>query len=133
MCVVVTKPPLVYGHQKFKTGAIRSFDNTLAYLSDFGGKWAAPGSNRWEANGMFGNNVIFASEVGNYHNTDPWHAHDNNLFANKSVAITGNGKTYDLVEWQKLDPSNHDVGSTFSARTPSGAEIIAMAKKTLGF
>jgi hypothetical protein len=34
----------VYGHQKFKTGAIRSYGNVIAYASEFGGKWKTPGA-----------------------------------------------------------------------------------------
>ena len=47
----------VYGHQKFKTGAIRSFGNVLAYVSSFGGSWPTPGTISDEPNVMFNNQV----------------------------------------------------------------------------
>ena len=49
----------VYGHQKFKTGAIRSYGNVIAYASEFGGKWKTPGTIADEPNAMFDNKVWF--------------------------------------------------------------------------
>ena len=34
----------IYGHQKFKVGAIRSYGNVIAYASGFGEKWKSPGN-----------------------------------------------------------------------------------------
>lgn len=42
----------VYGHQKFKTGAIRSYGNVIAYASEFGGHWKTPGTIADEPNAM---------------------------------------------------------------------------------
>jgi hypothetical protein len=49
----------VYGHQKFKVGAISSVGNILAYVTDFGGKWAAPGEEALAPNLMLDNTVVF--------------------------------------------------------------------------
>ena len=48
------KPTLRFpGHQKFKTGVIRSFGNVIAYASGFGEKWKSPGTIVDEPNVMY--------------------------------------------------------------------------------
>lgn len=53
----------IYGHQKFKTGAIRSYGNVIAYASEFGGKWKTPGTIADEPNAMFDNQVWFVDNA----------------------------------------------------------------------
>ena len=53
----------MYGHQKFKTGAIRSYGNVIAYASEFGGKWKTPGTIADEPNAMFDNKVWFVDNA----------------------------------------------------------------------
>ena len=53
----------VYGHQKFKTGAIRSYGNVIAYASEFGGHWKTPGTIADEPNAMFDNKVWFVDNA----------------------------------------------------------------------
>ena len=146
----------VYGHQKFKTGAIRSYGNVIACkrarislgvsllifqlgsvislctdASEFGGHWRTPGTIVDEPNAMFDNQVWFADHA-QYHGTNSgWtgkRAYDNALVG---ANITMDNLT--LAEWQALDPTVNDVGSTYKnvpVRTQA-AEIIAAARKLL--
>lgn len=127
----------VYGHQKFKVGAIRSFGNVLAYVSGFGEKWAAPGEQRDRANDMYNNVVVFAAPVGAYHDCSAWSAGGQRLYASGGVSIGGGpscpgGKALTLAEWQALDPAKHDVGTTLNTTMPSGAEIVAWGRVLVG-
>ena len=91
----------VYGHQKFKVGAIRSFGNVLAYVTDFAGKWTAPGEQGNRPNGMWDNKVIFAPNVNaTYHDCSPWYAHGNALYGPEVVVTGGSckGRTYTVPE-----------------------------------
>ena len=54
----------IYGHQKFKTGAIRSYGNVIAYATEFGGHWKTPGTIADEPNVMFDNKVL--SDAGHF-------------------------------------------------------------------
>ena len=121
----------VYGHQKFKTGGIRSYGNVIAYASSFGGGWSAPGSLGAEApNAMFDNVVYFAhGKVGQYHNGDPWHARNNTLFGVNVTLATSPPMT--LPQWQEQNPSMHDVGSRWFNYTPDVATIIQSARRVL--
>jgi hypothetical protein len=56
----------IYGHQKFKVGAIRSYGNVLAYVYEFGGGWGSPGTIPDEPNEMFDN------QVGQGHRVSTW-------------------------------------------------------------
>ena len=126
---------MIYGHQKFKVGAIRNFNNVMAYVSDFAGKWSGPGEEMWETNAMFNNRVIFAPGADSYHDCS-WTgilAHDNTLYYSQNEPeINGSDckKSYTLPEWQNLAPGN-DVGSTVNATTPAPAEIIAWGRALL--
>jgi hypothetical protein len=129
----------VYGHQKFKVGAIRSFGNVMAYASDFGGKWKAPGTILSTPNAMFDNHVIYDTiqhpTTQQYHSCAPWHAKNNTLYGPHVVlpcGTKGMKKSYTLAEWQALDPKTHDVGSKVVSEIPSGKEIIALARTLLG-
>jgi hypothetical protein len=126
---------MVYGHQKFKVGAIRNYENIMAYVSDFAGTWNGPGADNYETNAMFGNRVIFATANAHYHDCT-WVgplAHDNALYG--SAVVQGNQckpSTLTLAEWQALDAS-HDKGSSINATFPTGAEIMGWARELLGF
>ena len=126
---------LVYGHQKFKVGAIKNYDNILSYVSDFAGKWSGPGEDGYEPNGMSGNRVVFATDGAQYHDCS-WVgslAYNNTLFGSPLVAGAScpGGKAMSLAEWQALNPQQNDVGSTSSATRPSGAEIMGWARALL--
>jgi|EP01047_Picozoa_sp_COSAG01_P027988 putative alpha-1,2-mannosidase len=121
----------VYGHQKFKTGAIRSYGNVIAYASEFGGHWKTPGTIEDEPNVMFDNEVFFVDHA-HYHGTKSgWTG--KRAYGN---ALVGAGITLDnltLAQWQALDPAVNDVGSTYKdvAIHTQAAEIIAAARKLL--
>ena len=123
----------VYGHQKFKTGAIRSFNNVIAYASDFGGKWPTPGTLPDDPNAMWSNRVWF-QDKGQYHGTQGWtgkRAYDNHLVGLNVTLADGEAPT--LAEWQAKNPSKNDVGSTYSdvdIRTQA-AQIMEAAKDVL--
>ncbi len=128
----------VYGHQKFKVGAIRVFGAVMAYVSDFAGHWGAPGEEGRRSNAMWGNKVIFQQQgkPGVYHDCT-WRgafAFSNELYSADGVAITGGScpaqKAYSLAEWQALSAQN-DQGSTFNATMPTGAEIVAWGEALL--
>ena len=99
--------------------------------SEFGGHWRTPGTIVDEPNAMFDNQVWFADHA-QYHGTNSgWtgkRAYDN--------ALVGANITLDnltLAEWQAMDPTVNDVGSTYKnvpVRTQA-AEIIAAARKLL--
>ena len=114
---------------------MRSFGNVMAYASDFGSKWKAPGTIPDVPNAMFGNTIIF-NPTGSmmYHDCSAWHAHDNTLYGpNISLPCSTKGmqKSYTLAEWQALDPKTHDVGSKAITTMPTGEQIVAMAKALL--
>jgi hypothetical protein len=128
----------VYGHQKFKVGAIRVYGAVMAYVSDFAGKWSAPGEEGRRANAMFNNKVVFQQNgpPGAYHDCS-WvgqYAYANQLYSAAGVAIAGGGcpakQAYTLAEWQALSAAN-DAGSSFNATMPSGAEIVAWGESVL--
>jgi hypothetical protein len=127
----------IYGHQKFKVGAIRVFGAVMAYVSDFAGHWAAPGEEGRRSNAMFNNKVVFQQgKPGTYHDCS-WtgaYAYGNALYSASGVAVTGGScpaqKAYSLAEWQALSAAN-DAGSTFNATMPSGAEIVAWGEALL--
>ena len=108
----------------------------MAYASEFGGNWKAPGALSAVPNAMFGNTIIFnPTGSQNYHDCSPWHAHDNTLYGpNVTLPCTAKGMkpSYTLAEWQALDPKTHDVGSKVFAATPTGEQVVAMARKLLG-
>ena len=125
----------VYGHQKFKVGAIRSYSNVLAYVTDFAGKWSAQGEELLEPNAMLNNTVVFAGEQ--YHDCS-WNgttAARNALFG-PNISVSGarcpGGRSLSLAQWQALDPAHNDVGSTWTAERPSGAAIVAMGRALVG-
>jgi hypothetical protein len=132
----------VYGHAKFKVGAIRFFGNVMAYVSDFGAKWNYPGKILATPNAMFDNHVIFAPKPDGdhrclYHDCSPWHATNNTLYGPSPKikcfsAPKGTPHSYTLEEWQALDPKTHDVGSKNVVAMPSGKEIVALARTLLG-
>ena len=126
---------LVYGHQKYKVGGIRSYDNILAYATDFAGHWSGPGELGLQANAMLGNRVVFAAKGAVYHDCT-WGglalARNNALFGEPSVAGAGcGGAPLSLAAWQQRDPAANDVGSTVNATLPTGAEIAAWARALL--
>ena len=129
----------IYGHQKFKVGAIRSFGNVLAYVTDFAGKWSGPGEEARLSNAMFDNSVIFAPNASAQYHDCTWNgtavAARNALYG-PQVVVSGShcpsGAALTLAQWQALDPSNNDVGSTWVAQRPSGAEIVAMGRVLVG-
>jgi hypothetical protein len=124
----------VYGHQKFKTGAIRSYGNVIAYASEFGGKWRTPGTIADEPNVMFDNQVWFVDHS-TYHSADSrsgWtgkRAYNNALFG-LDTTMAGNGT---LAEWQAKNPKVNDVGSTYKnvAIATQAKPILAAARKLL--
>jgi hypothetical protein len=124
----------VYGHQKFKTGAIRSYGNVIAYASEFGGKWKTPGTIADEPNVMYDNQVWFVNGA-NYHSGEEeqgWTGKRayRNALAGLNVTMAGHGT---LKEWQAQNPSVNDVGSTYLdvATSTQASEIIAAARKLL--
>lgn len=124
----------MYGHQKFKTGAIRSFGNVLAYVQDFGGSWKTPGTIADEPNVMFSNKVWFAVPGAQAHNDglDEWvgnRSYDNH-FVGINVRI---GRHDSLAQWQALNPSLNDVNSTSLnvSISTQAAEIMAAARELL--
>jgi hypothetical protein len=110
----------------------------MAYASDFGGKWKSPGTVLSTPNAMFDNHIIFAPQNNKpmlYHSCSPWHATNNTLYGPTVVipcTTKGMKSSYTVAEWQALDPKTHDVGSKVVSKTPSGAEIIALARTLLG-
>jgi hypothetical protein len=121
----------VYGHQKFKTGGIRSYGNVIAYASDFGAQWGAPGSLGEDTpNAMFDNIVFFNPNPKGcqYHNENEWHARNNTLYG-ACVVIAKTNKT--LPEWQAEDPQTHDVGSRWFNFTAGSDTIIDAARRVL--
>ena len=123
----------IYGHQKFKVGAIHSYGNVMAYLTGYGEKWDPAGNIPSDPHSMHDNIVVFQSGHRQYHDCQAWHATNNSLYGD-GVVIQGNsctGKNYTLEEWQAVDPANHDVGSKYSTTYPSGAEIVAMARAVI--
>mmetsp|Transcript_6753 Transcript_6753/g.20057 ORF Transcript_6753/g.20057 Transcript_6753/m.20057 type:complete len:924 (-) Transcript_6753:1392-4163(-) len=122
----------VYGHQKFKTGAIRSYGNVIAYASEFGGKWSTPGTIADEPNVMFDNTVFFVNGAHYHSTTGGWvgkRAYNNKLVGENIT--TADGKT--LEQWQAADPANNDVGSTYT-NTPiatQATQILAAARTLL--
>ena len=109
----------------------------MAYVSDFAGRWAAPGAEGRRSNAMFNNKVVFQQgKPGVYHDCT-WtgsYAYGNDLYSASGVAVTGGScpaqKAYSLAEWQALSGAN-DAGSTFNATMPSGAEIVAWGESLL--
>ena len=106
----------------------------IAYASEFGGKWSAPGKIVSEPNAMFDNKVWFQDHA-EYHSGSAsrgWvgkNAYDNALVG-ADVTMAGNGT---LHEWQAESPSVNDVGSTYlnvPIHTQS-AQIIAAARELL--
>jgi len=126
----------VYGRQKFKVGAIRSFGNVLAYVNpEFGGAWSAAGAQLDRANDMWDNIVVFANATGYYHSCGTWSGHGSRLFATAGVAVHGfacDNKVYSLAEWQALDSAAHDAGTTLNHTLPAPSEIVAWGRKLVG-
>jgi hypothetical protein len=128
----------VYGHQKFKVGAIQSYGNVLAYVTDFGGKWAAPGEEALSPNSMHDNKVIFLPNVSAQYHDCSWNGTGiaaRNALYGPSVVVSGARcpkSALSLAEWQALDPENNDVGSTWSAQRPAADAIVAMGRVLVG-
>jgi len=121
----------IYGHQKFKTGAIRSFGNVIAYASGFGEKWPSPGTFEDEPNVMFDNRVWFMKGA-LYHGEQGWtgnRSHDNHLVG-LDLTLSG-GES--LADWQKKNPSLNDVGTTYESKdiATQHVEIMAAAREVL--
>jgi hypothetical protein len=123
----------IYGHQKFKTGAIRSYGNVIAYASGFGEKWPTPGTLLDEPNAMFDNRVWFMPDAKcEYHGEKGWtgnRSYGNQLFG-QGITLNG-GET--LAKWQAADPTVNDVGSTYTDINVStqSSEIMAAARDVL--
>ena len=121
----------MYGHQKFKTGAIRSYGNVIAYASEFGG-WKTPGTIQDEP--MLDNKVFFVDGATYHGASETWwigkRAH-NNALVGRDIMLRGGKLT--LAQWQAQDPATHDVGSTYTNRSIStqAKEIIAAARELL--
>jgi hypothetical protein len=127
----------IYGHQKFKVGAIRSYGNVLAYVSDFAGSWEAPGEEALRSNAMFDNSVIFAPNVSAQFHDCSWNGtavSARNALFGPQVVVSGKhcSGSLTLAQWQALDPANNDVGSTWTAQRPLAAEIVAMGRVLVG-
>jgi len=126
----------VYGHQKFKVGAIRSFGNVLAYVNpEFAGSWSAVGAQLNRANDMWENVVVFTNATGYYHSCGPWSGRNSRLYATGGVAVHGadcDNKFYSLAEWQARDPMNNDPGTTANTTLPRGFEIVAWGRALVG-
>jgi hypothetical protein len=124
----------VYGHQKFKTGVIRSFGNVIAYASGFGEKWKSPGTIVDEPNVMYDNKVWFTDNA-QYHNDDSTAWVGNRSYNNALVGlnVTMGGKNEDLQDWQNKNPEVNDVGSTYQnvKISTEAAKIIAAARELL--
>ena len=113
-------------------GAIRSYSNVYAYVSDFSGHWTAPGEEGLRANAMWDNAVIFAPSSSPlvYHECS-WKgpfSYNNTLYSAEGVKISGGtcgNKNYTLREWQALAPAVNDVGSSLNTTMPSADEIIS--------
>ena len=123
----------VYGHQKFKTGAIRSYGNVIAYASEFGG-WKTPGTIQDEPNAMFDNKVFFVDGATYHGASATWWIGKrayNNALVGRDIMLRGGKLT--LAQWQAQDPATHDVGSTYTNRSIStqAKEIIAAARELL--
>jgi hypothetical protein len=123
----------IYGHQKFKVGGIHSYNNILAYVTDFAGHWNGVGELAWATNAMYGNRVLFAAPGAVYHDCS-WVgalAYNNTLYGSPVVTSGQCKGTYTLEQWQKLNPSVNDVGSTVNATIPTGQEIMGWARELL--
>ena len=123
----------VYGHQKFKVGAIRNYNNVLAYVSDLAGSWNGVGESGYETNAAFGSRVIFANANASYHDCS-WVgnlAHDNTLYGSPTIKGKTCANDYTLAEWQALSADN-DVGSTVNATFPAPSEIMGWCREKLG-
>lgn len=115
----------VYGHQKFKVGGIRNFDNILCYISDLAGNWNGIGELGYETNLAAGSRVIFATANATYHDCS-WVgplAYNSTLYGTPTIRGHSCPKDLTLPEWQALSAEN-DVGSTVNATVPSPAEIV---------
>jgi hypothetical protein len=126
----------VYGHQKFKVGAISSVGNILAYVTDFAGSWNGPGADGYLPNSMRDNRVIFSpAGSAQYHDCSWANLAQRNALYGAAAHVSGAGckKSLTLAEWQALAPASNDVGSTFNATLPSAEEIIGWAQALLGF
>lgn len=124
---------LVYGHQKFKVGGIKNFDNIMAYVTDFAGHWDALGELGYAPNGMSGNRVIFAAPGATYHDCS-WTgtlAHSNALYGAPVVAGSQCKGSLTLTAWQELDPAVNDVNSSVNATLPLDEEIMGWARELL--
>lgn len=123
----------VYGHQKFKVGAISSFGNVLAYVSDFAGNWNGPGEDGYQPNSMHSNTVIFAPTGSGQLHDCSWAnlSYGNQLFGSVKVSGAGCKSTLTLAEWQALDPASHDPGSTLNSTIPTGTEIVGWGRALL--
>ena len=121
----------VYGHQKFKTGAIRSYGNVIAYASEFGGHWRSPGTIADEPNAMFDNSVWFVDNAQYHGVSSGWTGKKayNNKLVGKNVTLDHMA----LAQWQAKDPSVNDVGSTYKnvPISTQSSEIIAAARLLL--
>ena len=117
-------------------GAIRSFGNVLAYVSDFAGHWGGVGEDGWRTNAMFDNKVVFFVIGSSYHDCT-WTgslSFSNALYGAPAVGGTQcpAGKAMTLAEWQALDPAHNDVGSSLNATMPLGWEIVAWGRQLVG-
>jgi hypothetical protein len=124
----------VYGHQKFKVGAIRNYDNVLAYISDLAGTWNGPGESGYETNAIHGSRVVFATAGSAYHDCS-WVgdlSFNSTLYGTPVVRGKNCPKDLSLPEWQALNPAQNDVGSTVNATMPSAGEIVGWCREKLG-
>ena len=124
---------LVYGHQKYKVGGIRDYNNIMAYVTDFAGHWNGVGELAWETNAMYGNRVLFAAPGATYHDCS-WVgalAYNNTLYGAPVVSGGGCQGTLTLEQWQKLNPAVNDVGSTVNATMPTGQEVMGWGRELL--
>ena len=124
---------LVYGHQKFKVGGIKTYNNIMAYVTDFAGHWDGVGELGYAPNGMSGNRVVFAAPGAVYHDcswTGPL-AHSNALYGAPVVAGSLCKGPLTLPAWQKLNPALNDVGSSVNATLPFDEEIMGWARELL--
>ena len=108
----------------------------LAYISDLAGHWNAEGESGYAPNGISGNKAVFAPDTNAVFHDCSWtgsYSHDNALYG-PGVVVSGSGckGTLTLAEWQALDPSHNDVGSTYNATRPWGWEIVAWGRPLLG-
>ncbi len=115
----------VYGHQKFKVGAIRNYDNVLAFVSDLAGSWNGVGESGYATNLISGSRVIFATAGATYHDCS-WGgglAQNSTLFGTPAIRGKTCAQDLTLPQWQALSATN-DVGSTVNATIPSPNEIM---------